>query len=55
MYQNKATESVKSVGFIEKGTGAHQSNQVIDPQGTSTTLSATDYKHPILVTECKRI
>lgn len=55
MFQTKATESVRSVGFIEKGTGAHQSNQVIDSQGTSSTLSATDYKHPILVTECKKL
>ena len=37
--------SVKSMGFIDNGTGKHQSNMVYSKNGLSRCVDATDYKH----------
>lgn len=37
--------SVKSMGFIDNGTGKHQSNMVYSKNGLSRCIDATDYKH----------
>lgn len=42
-------ESAKEVGFIDKGTGKHQSNAVYDEETLSPTLTACDYKAPVKV------
>ena len=39
----------KQVGYIEKGTGKHQSNTVYDGENISPTLSASDYKEPVKI------
>lgn len=39
------------MGFIENGTGRHQSNQVFNPKGLARCLDATDYKHKIRIVE----
>ena len=39
------------MGFIENGTGSHQSNQVFNKRGLARCLDATDYKHQIKVVE----
>lgn len=36
-------------GFIQKGTGEHQSNKVYTTDGNARTLDATEYKHTMLV------
>lgn len=46
---------MKQLGFIEKGTGKHQSNTVYGSDGLSPTLSAVDYKEPVKVIECKKM
>ena len=46
--QNKEIQVIK-LGFLERGTGEHQSNQVFSGGGISPTLSATDYKNPYKV------
>ena len=38
-------------GFIDKGTGIHQSNTVYDSDGVSPALNACDYKSPIKIIE----
>ena len=40
---------VSETGYIEKGTGQHQSNTVYSANGVSPTLTATDYKRPVKV------
>ena len=47
--ENTDLKKVEKVGFIEKGTGEHQSNQLFSENGLSPTLSASDYKEPIKV------
>lgn len=37
------------MGFIEKGTGQHQSNTVYGIDGISPCLNAVNYKEPIKV------
>lgn len=54
-YRQTAAESVRQLGFIEKGTGKHQSNTVYDKDGLSPTLSACDWKDATKVIECKKI
>lgn len=39
------------IGFIEKGTGEHQSNAVYNARGLSRCLDATDYKHKQMLLE----
>jgi len=39
----------QQVGYIEKGTGKHQSNTVYDGENIAPTLAASDYKEPIKI------
>ena len=41
--------NAERVGYVDKGTGEHQSNQVYDENGLSRTMQHTDYKDPMLV------
>ena len=43
------SQSIISVGFINNGTGKHQSNTVHNTFGVSRCLDANDYKHPELI------
>ena len=43
--------SVKSLGFIEKGTGQHQSNTIYGSDGVSPCLNSVNYKEPIKIVE----
>lgn len=36
-------------GFIDKGTGEHQSNQVYSVNGEARTIDANEYKHPMKI------
>ena len=43
---------MESGGFIQRGTGKHQSNEVFDRKDeTSRTLTSSDYKSPIKIVE----
>ena len=42
------------VGYIEKGTGQHQSNTIYSAEGCSRTIQATDWKDPQLVSHAIR-
>lgn len=53
--QKTEVESVNTLGFIEKGTGQHQSNTVYGSDRVSPTLNAVNYKEPVKVVECKKI
>ena len=48
-------ECVRSIGFIERGTGQHQSNMVYDPEGLMPAEYAVQCKEPMKVMECKRL
>ena len=37
---------MKSVGYLDKGTGKHQSNMVYRSDGLCRCLNACDYKSP---------
>ena len=39
----------QQVGYIEKGTGKHQSNTVYDGENIAPTLAASDYKEPVKI------
>ena len=39
--------SVNLRGFLDKGTGKHQSNMIYDSSGLSRCLNASDYKSPM--------
>ncbi|MBQ2396172.1 MAG: hypothetical protein II304_03890 [Bacteroidales bacterium] len=41
--------SVKPVGFLDKGTGKHQSNMIYDSNGLGRCLNACDYKSPTAI------
>ena len=41
--------NAERIGYVDKGTGEHQSNQVYDENGLSRTMQHTDYKDPMLV------
>lgn len=41
--------NIKELGFIEKGTGKHQSNTVISSLGSCYTLCSSLYKSGVLV------
>ncbi|MBR2553403.1 MAG: hypothetical protein IKE94_00965 [Aeriscardovia sp.] len=40
---------VIQVGYVERGTGKHQSNEVYDPNGLARTLQAGDWKSPLKI------
>lgn len=42
------------VGYIEHGTGEHQSNQVFSAEGTARTLQARDCSSPIKIIDVKK-
>ena len=48
-------EFVNGLGYIEKGTGIHQSNMVYDVNGLSPCEYAVQHKEPIKVVEWKRL
>ena len=41
--------TIQKIGYIEKGTGKHQSNMVYGMGGVSPTLSYVDYKEPLKI------
>lgn len=47
--------SINEIGYIEKGTGQHQSNTVYGDNGIMECLSATDYKHQLLIKQVAQI
>ena len=40
---------VIQVGYVERGTGKHQSNAVYDPKGLARTIQAGDWKSPLKI------
>lgn len=50
-----AAECVNGLGFIEKGTGQHQSNMVYGTDGLMPSEYAVQYKEPMKVVEWKKI
>lgn len=48
-YDSSGSGICGRVGFVDKGTGEHQSNQVFSDKGCSRTIQATDWKDPQLV------
>ena len=48
-------ECVNALGYIEKGTGQHQSNTVYSEDGISPGLNASDSKEPVKVVQCQKI
>jgi hypothetical protein len=53
----KQTEpvSVNTLGYLEKGTGQHQSNMVYDTDGLLPAEYAVQCKEPFKVVECEKI
>lgn len=47
----KRTDRVCSLGYIEKGTGKHQSNMVYSPYGLVPTVYAVMFKEPFKILE----
>ena len=45
--QQRSARTIKQLGYLENGTGSHQSNQVIDENGLATCLYAGQYKNPL--------
>ena len=43
--------SINEIGFIEKGTGKHQSNTIYGSDGVSPCVNAVNYKEPIKILE----
>ena len=48
-------ECVNALGFLDKGSGLHQSNVVYDTNGLMPTQCANQYKEPYKVAECQRL
>ena len=48
-------ECVNALGYLEKGSGQHQSNIVYDSNGLMPTEYAVQYKDPFKILECQRI
>ena len=46
---------IEELGFIEKGTGKHQSNTVYGSDGLSPSITAVSWKAPLKVIECQKI
>ena len=42
---------LNKVGFIDKGSGEHQSNQVFNKQGICPTVPSVSYKEPLKILE----
>lgn len=53
--RQKEPEFVNTVGFLERGTGQHQSNTVYDSNGLAPTEYSVQYKDPFKVVECQII
>ena len=51
----KQPECVNALGYLEKGSGQHQSNIVYDSNGLMPTEYAVQYKEPFKILECQRI
>ena len=47
--------SVQELGYIEKGTGKHQSNTVYGSEELSPTITAVSWKEPLKVIECQKL
>ena len=47
--------SVRELGFIEKGTGKHQSNTVYGSDELSPTITAVSWKDPLKAIECQKL
>lgn len=43
------------IGYVEKGTGEHESNQVFSTDGTARTLTRSDYKSPMQIYEKEKV
>ena len=43
------SQKVNEIGFIEKGTGKHQSNTIYSENGCSPCLNSVNYKEPLKV------
>jgi hypothetical protein len=48
-YKPMVTECVREIGYINKGTGKHQSNTVYSPIGVCPTIPAVSYKEPLKI------
>jgi hypothetical protein len=48
-YKPMVTECVREIGYIDKGTGKHQSNTVYSPIGVCPTIPAVSYKEPLKI------
>lgn len=46
-YTNRSVE----LGYIDKGTGQHQSNTIYSKDGLARTMQATDWKSPMMIEE----
>ena len=49
--QEISLQKVNSIGFIEKGTGQHQSNTIYQTIGVAPCLNSVNYKEPIKILE----
>lgn len=49
VYYNKPTRTAGEIGYVENGTGKHQSNAVFSPEYPARTLMACDHKSPLAV------
>ena len=49
--QQNGQQLSQRVGYVEKGTGEHESNQVFSTGGIARTLTRSDYKSPIQIYE----
>ncbi len=47
--QETLSQKVNEMGFIEKGTGKHQSNTIYSENGVSPCLNSVNYKEPLKV------
>lgn len=45
--------TVNELGFVERGSGKHQSNTVYDANAISPTLTAVSYRDPVKVVVCQ--
>ena len=53
--RQKEPECVNTAGFLERGTGQHQSNTVYDSNGLAPTEYSVQYKDPFKVVECQKL
>ena len=54
-FRSIGPESSSAIGFMEKGTGQHQSNTVYRTDAPSPCLNAVNYKEPVKILEIKEI